>query len=103
MLLTVFGKSRCFRTSTTKVTGLGVRRAVIFSIQTFDGYPGCVLFWCGDWNDQISSMGATNTKVIYYRDINFQGPTLTVYPYIAVPDLRVYGWNDAISSVWNIP
>jgi hypothetical protein len=48
-------------------------------------------------------MGATKTKVIYYWDINFQCPTLTVYPYIAVPDLRVYGWNDAISSVWNIP
>jgi hypothetical protein len=64
---------------------------------------GCVLWWCGDWNDQISSMGATNTKVIYFADINFAGPTLTVYPYTPVPDLRVYGWNDVISSVWNIP
>lgn len=62
---------------------------------------GCVLWWCGDWNDQISSMGATNTIVRYYWDINFGGPTLTVYPYIAVPDLRAYGWNDAISSVIN--
>jgi hypothetical protein len=64
---------------------------------------GCFLWWCGDWNDQISSMGATNTKVLYYWDINFSGPTLTVYPYIAIADLRIYGWNDAISSVWNLP
>jgi hypothetical protein len=63
---------------------------------------GCFLWWCGDWNDQISSMGATDTKVIYYWDINFSGPTLTVYPYFCVPDLRVYGWNDEISSIWNV-
>ncbi len=64
---------------------------------------GCFLWWCGDWNDQISSMGGTDTKVIYYWDINFSGPTLTVVtPYIAVPDLRVYGWNDEISSIWNV-
>jgi hypothetical protein len=64
---------------------------------------GCFLFWCADWNDQISSMGATNTKVIYFADVNFGGPTLTVYPNIAIPDLRIYGWNDVISSVANIP
>jgi hypothetical protein len=63
---------------------------------------GCFLWWCSDWNDTISSMAATDTKVIYWSDINFAGSTLTVYPYIAVPDLRVYGWNDVISSVWNV-
>jgi len=62
----------------------------------------CTLWWCnGDWNDQISSMAATITWVAYYWDIYGQGSVLWQQPAQYFPDLRLFGWNDKISSVWN--
>ncbi|GGS91406.1 peptidase inhibitor family I36 protein [Nonomuraea spiralis] len=77
-------------------------------------------FWCGarlahndltdvyhgplhlhDWNDVISSMGATNCTVRYYEHINFAGSSIIVSPYSDIPTLVPSGWNDRISSVWN--
>jgi hypothetical protein len=59
------------------------------------------LFSSSDWNDTISSMAGTNTTCTYYADILLGGAQLTIQPYIQVPDLRTYGWNDQISSVVN--
>ncbi|GAA3250204.1 hypothetical protein [Nonomuraea helvata] len=78
-------------------------------------------FWCGahqayndltsvhhgplhlhDWNDVISSMGSTNNAVRYYEHINFGGSSLFVQPFSDIPTLVPSGWNDRISSVWNM-
>jgi hypothetical protein len=54
-----------------------------------------------NWNDAINSLGGTNTWVGYFWDINFQGNVLIVPPGYFVPDLGVFGWANAISSVIN--
>lgn len=78
-------------------------------------------FWCGarqayndltgvhhgplhlhDWNDEISSLGGTNCAVRYYEHINFGGSSLVVQPFTDIPTLVPSGWNDRISSVWNL-
>ncbi|MET9342383.1 hypothetical protein [Nonomuraea sp. NPDC003804] len=55
-----------------------------------------------DWNDVISSMGGTNCSVRYYEHINFGGSSLFVAPFTDIPNLVPSGWNDRISSVWNL-
>ncbi|GAA5082488.1 hypothetical protein HNP84_009929 [Thermocatellispora tengchongensis] len=55
-----------------------------------------------DWNDTISSMGGTNCAVRYYEHINFGGSSLLVPAFTDVPTLVPSGWNDRISSVWNL-
>ncbi|MEU6730855.1 peptidase inhibitor family I36 protein [Nonomuraea wenchangensis] len=55
-----------------------------------------------DWNDEISSLGGTNCAVRYYEHINFSGSSFFVPPNTDVPNLVLTGWNDRISSVWNI-
>ena len=62
---------------------------------------GCTLWWCGDWNDQISSTAATESWVAYYWDIWYQGDVLWQSPLQAIPDMRAHGFNDQISSVWD--
>ena len=62
---------------------------------------GCTLWWCGDWNDQISSTAATESWIAYYWDIWYQGSVLWQRPLQPIPDMRLYGWNDQISSVWD--
>jgi len=61
----------------------------------------CTLWWCGDWNDQISSTAATESWVAYYWDIWYQNSVLWQQPLQPLPDLRLFGWNDQISSVWD--
>jgi hypothetical protein len=58
-----------------------------------------VLFFSGDWNDQISSLAGVPGPVIYFEHANFQGSTLTIGGYTPIPDLTPMGWNDRISSV----
>ncbi|MFD1938515.1 hypothetical protein ACFSKW_44280 [Nonomuraea mangrovi] len=55
-----------------------------------------------DWNDVISSIGGTNCAVRYYEHINFGGSSLFVTPFSDIPTLVPSGWNDRISSVWNL-
>ncbi|WP_433430182.1 hypothetical protein [Nonomuraea sp. CA-141351] len=58
--------------------------------------------WPGsDWNDTISSIGATNCLVYYFEHINYGGIRLYGTPGIDIPDLERIGWNDRISSVAN--
>jgi hypothetical protein len=74
----------------------------------------------GDWNDQISSLGGTNSTCQYFEHINSGGSSLIIpndVP-ITVPstgyspsfkasrpigNLVELGWNDRISSVINWP
>lgn len=56
----------------------------------------------GDWNDEISSLSATNTCCIFCENINLQGSMYFTYPNQGAANLDVYGWNDRISSVYNI-
>lgn len=59
--------------------------------------------WPGsDWNDTISSTGATNCLVYYYEHINYGGIRLYAPPGINIPDMERIGWNDRISSVANL-
>jgi len=58
-----------------------------------------VLFFSGDWNDQINSLAGTGGPVTYFEHANFQGSTLTIPPGQPMPELRSLGWNDRISSV----
>ena len=60
---------------------------------------GTVLFFSGDWNDQISSIGWTGGPVTYYEHANFQGSSMTIPPKQPTPELVTLGWNDRISSV----
>lgn len=57
-----------------------------------------VLFFSGDWNDQISSLGWTGGSVTYYEHAGFKGSTLDLHG-SPVPSLTEIGWNDRISSV----
>jgi hypothetical protein len=61
----------------------------------------CTLWWCGDWNDQISSTAATESWVAYYWDIWYRGNVLWQQPNQAFDNLVPLGWNDQISSVWD--
>jgi len=55
----------------------------------------------GNWNDRISSLLAESGAYSYnWEHINYQGYLLTAMGYVDVPDLRIYGWNDLISSLW---
>lgn len=58
-----------------------------------------VLFFSGDWNDQISSISETAGPVTYFEHADFQGSSLTVPPWAPIPNLTWLGWNDRISSV----
>jgi hypothetical protein len=62
---------------------------------------GCTLWWCGDWNDIISSMAGTDTQVTYFTDINYGGSSYTIPANTPFHDLRTLGMNDTISSVVN--
>ncbi|AQZ63326.1 unnamed protein product [[Actinomadura] parvosata subsp. kistnae] len=59
-------------------------------------------FHAHDWNDEISSLGGTNCTVRYYEHINFGGSSILIAPNTDVPTLVPSGWNDRISSVWNV-
>jgi hypothetical protein len=61
----------------------------------------CTLWWCGDWNDVMSSMAGTNTRVTYFTDIHYLGSSYTIPPNTPFHDLRTLGINDAVSSVIN--
>jgi hypothetical protein len=61
----------------------------------------CTLWFCGDWNDVISSMAGTNTRVTYFTDINYGGSSYTIPPNTPFHDLRTLGLNDTISSIIN--
>lgn len=55
----------------------------------------------GNWNDRISSVHVDTGVYSYnWEHINFQGQLLTIMGWANVEDLRLYGWNDVISSVW---
>lgn len=58
-------------------------------------------FFGGDWNDEISSLGSTNTSCIYCEHINLEGSKLLLGPNKPIPHLSALGWNDRISSVLN--
>ncbi|MFI6316959.1 hypothetical protein ACIBG8_05545 [Nonomuraea sp. NPDC050556] len=58
--------------------------------------------WPGsEWNDTISSTGATNCLVFYYEHDHYHGSRLWGTPTIDIPDMERIGWNDRISSVEN--
>ncbi|WP_049567614.1 hypothetical protein [Nonomuraea sp. SBT364] len=58
--------------------------------------------WPGsDWNDTISSTGATDCLVFYYEHHHYTGSRLWGTPNIDIPDMERIGWNDRISSVEN--
>jgi hypothetical protein len=76
----------------------------------------------GDWNDQISSLGGTNSTCQYFEHINSGGssliipndvpitvpstgysPSFTVKASRPIGNLVELGWNDRISSVINWP
>lgn len=62
----------------------------------------CTLWWCDDWNDVISSSAATELWVAYYWDIWFQGSILWQPPLTPFDDFRKFGWNDQVSSIWDL-
>ncbi|WP_327091634.1 hypothetical protein OIE66_13670 [Nonomuraea sp. NBC_01738] len=58
--------------------------------------------WPGsEWNDTISSTGATDCLVFYYEHDHYNGSRLWGTPNIDIPDMERIGWNDRISSVAN--
>ncbi|MEV6984844.1 hypothetical protein AB0M95_26785 [Sphaerisporangium sp. NPDC051017] len=109
------------RTATPDDMRAGPRPPTIGEVQMFEHhFYGGDWFWLGaklgwpdltrvrhgswpgsDWNDTISSIGATNCLVFYYEHINYGGIRLYGTPGIDIPDLGRIGWNDRISSVAN--
>lgn len=58
-------------------------------------------FFGGDWNDEIFSLGSTNTSCIYCEHINLEGSKLFLGPNRPIDNLVPLGWHNRISSVWN--
>lgn len=50
-----------------------------------------------NWNDEISSVKIEFSSITLYQDSNYEGRCLSITR--SVPDLRVYGFLDAASSV----
>jgi hypothetical protein len=62
---------------------------------------GCFLFFCGDWNDKISSIRVQSgpTYTVLHEHIRFQGSMLVLVTNNDYWRLSPYGWNDRASSI----
>lgn len=65
------------------------------------GSVNCVLFWCDDWNDKISSVRVASGPAfaVLHEHINFQGSQLVLVTGNDYWRLSPYGWNDRASSI----
>lgn len=60
-------------------------------------------FWpFSDWNDCITSAMPCKSPCIFWEHIDFAGSFLLIDLHLGVNNFADFGWNDRISSVWNL-